>query len=197
MLILLGGLPTCGEDCMVVNPLGNLVSISGKYVEVLEVFPDGKLFVDNLDPAQTHSFQTIGIFASFDVELLALGRPLDLGFASRALACDGSFAIIQDTISHISITSELDYDDSHPAGESLNDIFVMTTFNAIPQSFEMIAQPLTIENYLLLQRPATHLFSFLLIAPPATSRFRGFKLEIELRNGKRFELDLPRIFIIS
>ena len=110
--------------------------------------------------------------------------------------CDSTFAIIQDTVIQILITSDSDYDNNHAAGESLNDLFLMTTYNAIPQNFELIAQPLTIGNYLLLGKPATQLYSFLLRGAPSASNDRSFSLEIELRSGKDFQIEMPRILVL-
>jgi len=186
MWIMLIILTNCNDDCSMGNPSGNLKSVSGRYLEVFDVFSDGSLLADELDISVAHEFHSIGILLSFQVEVMD----------QQPASCDSTFAIIQDTVAQILITSDTDYDDNHAAGESLNDLFRMTTFNAIPQDFELIAQPLTIENYLLLDKPATRLCSFLLRGAPAASGDRSFRLEIELRSGKDFQIEMPRILVL-
>ena len=130
MWIMLIILTNCNDDCSTGNPSGNLKSVSGRYLEVFDVFSDGSLLADELDISIAHEFQSIGILLSFEVEVMG----------QQPASCDSTFAIIQDTVAQILITSDTDYDDNHAAGESLNDLFRMTTYNAIPQDFNLIAQ---------------------------------------------------------
>ncbi|HPI54455.1 MAG TPA: hypothetical protein PLU10_07150 [Chitinophagaceae bacterium] len=83
--------------------------------------------------------------------------------------------VYYDTIKHITITSDMNYDSLHPAGTSLNDVF------DIPQ---------TLDSY------SYWGWNFFLTKRPDDEVFHTFKVVVEVSGGLPYELYLPTIKIL-
>ncbi|MEO0898390.1 MAG: hypothetical protein AAFY71_18395 [Bacteroidota bacterium] len=123
--------------------------------------------------------------------------PLMLPFTTSSFACSpipgGYEGSKEEILTDISITTLFDYDDDHPTGSSINDLFEIDQLHAtstanLPVDSFLIEQtkPIVDKNLLLYLSQA-----------PAENGDVAFRIKVEFSTGEVYEDETPQFWLIK
>lgn len=95
-------------------------------------------------------------------------------------ACEDSKTISQEMISNISITSNADFDENHPAGAELNQFFTVPYWGRLT-------------TYIALKPHPEEYFDLQLHQEPKTGKTHVFTIIYEQTNGEKYEIKTEEI----